>query len=71
MNNKEQNQHNAGGKVTEHPEPREASRRDVLRAVGKYTAFLAGTSTVLLTADQVLATPRPCSQITNDPSRCR
>ena len=44
------------------------SRRDALKAVGKYTAFLAGASTaVVLSADQVLAQPKPCSFFQNKP----
>jgi hypothetical protein len=44
------------------------SRRDALKAVGKYTAFLAGSSTaVLLSADDVLAKPKPCSWFDNKP----
>ena len=39
----------------------ETSRRDVLKAVGKYSAFLAGTSAVLLSADDVLAQSKSCS----------
>ena len=38
------------------------SRREVLRSVGKYSAMLAGASTVILSADEVLAAPKPCSQ---------
>jgi len=54
----------------------ETSRRDVLTAVGKYSAFLAGTSAVILSADDVLAQPKPCSQIGGNgngrgPPRCR
>jgi len=56
----------------------EASRRDVLKAVGKYSAFLAGTSAVILSADDALA-QRACSQIGppggfkpgTGPPRCR
>ena len=52
------------------------SRRDVLKAVGKYSAILAGASTVILSADEVLAQPKPCSQIGGNgngqgPPRCR
>jgi hypothetical protein len=44
------------------------SRRDALKAVGKYTAFLAGSSAaVLLSADDVLAKPKPCSWFDNKP----
>lgn len=54
------------------------SRRDVLKAVGKYSAFLAGTSAVILSADDALA-QRACSQIGppggfkpgTGPKRCR
>lgn len=54
------------------------SRRDVLKAVGKYSAFLAGTSAVILSADDALA-QRACSQIGppggfkpgRGPERCR
>ena len=44
------------------------SRRDALKAVGKYAAFLAGSSAaVVLSADQVLAEPKPCSFFQNKP----
>jgi len=59
--------------------PPETTRRDVLKAVGKYSAFLAGTSAVILSADDVLAEQKPCSQIGppggfkpgTGPPRCR
>ena len=52
------------------------SRREVLKSVGKYSAMLAGASTVILSADEVLAQPKPCSQIGGNgngqgPPRCR
>ena len=44
------------------------SRRDALKAVGKYAAFLAGSSAaVVLSADEVLAEPKPCSFFQNKP----
>ncbi len=44
------------------------SRRAALKAVGKYAAFLAGSSsTVLLSAEEVLAQPKPCSFFQNKP----
>lgn len=49
-------------------EVRDPSRRAALKAVGKYAAFLAGTSSaVLLSADDVLAKPKPCSWFDNKP----
>jgi len=53
----------------------ETSRRDVLKAVGKYSAFLAGTSAVILSAEDALAQKR-CSHFENKgngkvPKRCR
>jgi len=53
----------------------ETSRRDVLKAVGKYSAFLAGTSAVILSAEDALA-QKSCSHFDNKgngkgPKRCR
>ncbi len=43
------------------------SRRAALKAVGKYAAFLAGSSAVLLSADEALAQQKPCSFFQNKP----
>ena len=48
------------GQLTGAEEP---TRREILRAVGKYTAALAGTSTVILSAEEVLAAPKNCSRV--------
>ncbi|WP_068115130.1 hypothetical protein [Tropicimonas marinistellae] len=37
-------------------------RREVLKAVQKYAAFVAGTSTVVLTADEAVAASSNCSR---------
>lgn len=65
-----------GHQATDPTEPVNEERRKALRAVAKYSAFLAGSSTVVITADQVLAQPKPCSQIGGagkgkGPPRCR
>ena len=49
----------------------DSARRETLKAVGKYAAFLAGTSAVILTPEQALAKKKPCSQVQNpNPNNC-
>ena len=44
----------------EQSEPRDYNRRDALRAMGKYSAFAAGTTAVvLLSAEELVAEPTP------------
>ncbi len=54
--------------LAENQIPDDPSRRAALKAVGKYAAFLTGASaTVVLSADEVLAQPKPCSFFDNKP----
>jgi len=58
---------NADGKIgqaADNPStsgPAEHNRRDVVKAIGRYSAFIGTSSYVVLSADDALA-KRPCSQ---------